>query len=53
MMGTFLNPASSSAILIAAIWPSIMPLGAMMSAPASAWETAVLPYSSMVSSFMT
>ena len=30
-----------------------MPLGAIMSAPASAWDTAVLPYSSMVSSFMT
>lgn len=42
MMGTLRNPASSRASLMAATCPSIMPLGAMMSAPASAWETAVL-----------
>lgn len=42
MIGTFLKPASSRAALIAATSPSIMPLGAMMSAPAWACDTAVL-----------
>jgi hypothetical protein len=40
-MGVDANPAESSADRIAATRPSIMSLGAMMSQPASASETAV------------
>ncbi len=38
---------------MAAVWPSIMSLGATMSAPASAWVTAVRASSSRVASFST
>ena len=36
------RPIASSDARIAATWPSIMPLGATTSAPASAWATAIL-----------
>ena len=42
-MGVFWNPAQSSAFLMASICPSIIPEGAMMSAPAFAWDTAIFP----------
>ena len=47
------NPASSSASLIAPTRPSIMSEGATQSAPALAWETAWRQRNSTVSSLRT
>src|SRR5215217_2812404 len=52
-MGSSGNPASSRAARIAATWPSIIPLGAITDAPASAWATATRRYSSRVGSLAT
>ena len=41
MMATSAKPASSSALRICSIWPSIMPDGLTMCAPARAWATAM------------
>ena len=41
MMATSSCPVASRAWRIAATWPSIMPEGETMWAPASAWETAM------------
>ena len=49
-MDTWGYPATSSASRILATWPSIMPDGATTSAPAAAWETAIRPNTSRVSS---
>ncbi len=53
MMGVLRNPAASSAARIAATRPSIMSDGATMSAPASAWLTAVRASSPSVRSLST
>src|SRR6201992_2855468 len=52
-MATSVKPASSSADRIAPTWPSIMPLGATMWAPAVAWGTAIAAYRSRVASLST
>ncbi len=52
-MGTWLSPSSSRAARMAATRPSIMSLGATMSAPAPAWLSACRASSSSVSSFWT
>ena len=52
-MATSANPAESSADLIAATWPSIIPLGATTCAPAAAWATAIDAYRSSVASLST
>ena len=52
-MATRCRPSSSSAPRIAPTMPSIMPLGATTSAPASPCETAIRPRVSSVSSFST
>ena len=53
MIGVSVRPSSSSAARIVPTRPSIMSLGAMMSAPARAWETAVRASSSSVASLST
>src|ERR1017187_2219409 len=52
-MATSAWPLPSRAARIAATWPSIMPLGPTMSAPADAWATAICPYRSRVASLST
>ena len=46
-------PEPSSAARMAPTWPSIIPLGAHTSAPASAWASATRAYSSRVASLST
>ncbi len=41
MIAVWLKPSASRAVRIAATWPSIIALGATMSAPARAWLTAI------------
>ena len=53
MTGTCVKPAASSAVRMAPIWPSIMALGATISAPARAWDTAVRASSSSAASLST
>ena len=53
MIGMSSKPSASSAARMAATRPSIMSLGATMSAPASACVTASLASSSSVTSLMT
>ena len=53
MIGTLTKPFSSSAARIAATRPSIMSLGATMSAPAFAWLTAICASRAMVWSLST
>ena len=48
-----MNPASSRASRITAIWPSIMPEGETTWAPARAWLTAIAAYSGRVASLST
>ncbi len=50
-MGVLVNPAASSALRIAATRPSIMSLGATISAPARACDTAAFASHSSVGSF--
>ena len=50
MMAVSVKPSSSSALRMAATRPSIMSLGATMSAPLSACVTAILASSSSVTS---
>ena len=52
-IGMSRKPAPSSAFLIAPTWPSIMPLGATMCAPARACAMAVDAYRSSVESLST
>ena len=52
-MATSWQPAPSSALRMAPTCPSIIPLGATTSAPASACTTAVRAYSAMVASLST
>ena len=52
-MGVFVKPAASSALRMAATRPSIMSLGATISAPARACDTAALASHSSVGSFCT
>ena len=53
MIATSLAPAPSSAARIAPTWPSIIPLGATMWAPAAACASAIRAYSSRVRSLST
>ncbi len=53
MTGVSVKPSRSSASRIAPTRPSIMSLGAMMSAPARAWATAVRASSSRDESLST
>ncbi len=53
MIGVSSKPSSSSAARISPTRPSIMSLGAIRSAPARAWETAVRASSSSVASLST
>ncbi len=53
MIGMSVKPSSSSAARIVPTRPSIMSEGAMMSAPARAWDTAVRASSSSVASLST